>query len=117
MEMLDETGIPSQPDNPRDFKKSAVKGAALGFLLAAAWTALLVVTRKTVRKEDDIHKWMHTRCLGAVPELHEKRRTESSQVRKVVTDSKIDEKFLESFRMIRNKVEYHAHAYHMKTNT
>ncbi|MGN0405205.1 MAG: CpsD/CapB family tyrosine-protein kinase, partial [Bariatricus sp.] len=86
-----------------------------GFLLAMAWTALLVVTRRTVRKEEDIHRWMHTRCLGSVPEIHEKRRTRSSQMRKVLTDPKIDEKFLESFRMIRNKVEYSAHTYHMKT--
>lgn len=115
MEMLDETGIPPHPDNPRDFKNSAVKGAAFGFLLAAAWTALLVVTRRTVRKEGDIHRWMHTRCLGMVPEIREKRRTRSSQARKVLTDPKVDEKFLEAFRMIRNKVEYSAHAYHMKT--
>ena len=115
MEMLDETGIPPEPDNPRDFKRGAVKGAAFGFLLAMAWTALLVVTRRTVRKEEDIHRWMHTRCLGAVPEIHEKRRTRSSQMRKVLTDPKIDEKFLEAFRMIRNKIEYSAHTYHMKT--
>ena len=36
-------------------------------------------------------------------------------MRKVLTDPKIDEKFLESFRMIRNKIEYSAHTYHMKT--
>ena len=50
MEMLDETGIPAMPDNPRDFKGSAVKGALLGALIVAAWAALLVVTRRTIRK-------------------------------------------------------------------
>ena len=67
MEMLDETGIPPEPDNPKDFKKSALKGGLFGFLIAALWTALLVVTRRTVRKESDIHRWMHTRCMGTVP--------------------------------------------------
>lgn len=27
MEMLDETGIPAEPDNPKAFRKNAVKGA------------------------------------------------------------------------------------------
>lgn len=115
MEMLDETGIPPEPDNPKDFKKSALKGGLFGFLIAALWTALLVVTRRTVRKESDIHRWMHTRCLGTVPEIHEKRRSGTSQTRMVLTDPKVEEKLQESFRMIRNKVEYHAHEYHLKT--
>ena len=115
MEMLDETGIPPEPDNPKDFKKSALKGGLFGFLIAALWTALLVVTRRTVRKESDIHRWMHTRCLGTVPEIHEKRRSVTSQTRMVLTDPKVEEKLQESFRMIRNKVEYHAHEYHLKT--
>lgn len=115
MEMLDETGIPPEPDNPKDFKKSALKGGLFGFLIAALWTALLVVTRRTVRKESDIHRWMHTRCMGTVPEIHEKRRSGISQTRMVLTDPKVEEKLQESFRMIRNKVEYHAHEYHLKT--
>ena len=115
MEMLDETGIPPEPDNPKEFKKSALKGGLFGFLIAALWTALLVVTRRTVRKESDIHRWMHTRCMGTVPEIHEKRRSVTSQTRMVLTDPKVEEKLQESFRMIRNKVEYHAHEYHLKT--
>lgn len=115
MEMLDETGIPPEPDNPKEFKKSALKGGLFGFLIAALWTALLVVTRRTVRKESDIHRWMHTRCLGTVPEIHEKRRSGTSKTRMVLTDPKVEEKLQESFRMIRNKVEYHAHEYHLKT--
>lgn len=115
MEMLDETGIPPEPDNPKEFKKSALKGGLFGFLIAALWTALLVVTRRTVRKESDIHRWMHTRCMGTVPEIHEKRRSGTSQTRMVLTDPKVEEKLQESFRMIRNKVEYHAHEYHLKT--
>ena len=114
MEMLDETGIPPEPDNPKEFKKSALKGGLFGFLIAALWTALLVVTRRTVRKESDIHRWMHTRCLGTVPEIHEKRRSGTSQTRMVLTDPKVEETLQESFRMIRNKVEYHAHEYHLK---
>ena len=33
MKMLDETGVPENPDNPRGFKMNAVKGAVVGFAL------------------------------------------------------------------------------------
>ncbi len=115
MEMLDETGIPAQPDNPKAFKKNAVKGALAGCLLVMLWTGILVVTRRTIRKESDIHRWMNTRCLGTVPEVHEKRRSKSTAMRMILTDPKIEEKMQESFRIIRNKIEYNAQEYHMKT--
>ena len=115
MEMLDETGIPAEPDNPKAFRKNAVKGAAAGLLLVMIWTGILVVTRRTVRKESDIHRWMNTRCLGTVPEVHEKRRSRSTMMRMILTDPKVEEKMQESFRIIRNKIEYNAQEYHMKT--
>lgn len=115
MEMLDETGIPAEPDNPKAFRKNAVKGAAAGLLLVMIWTGILVVTRRTVRKESDIHRWMNTRCLGTVLEVHEKRRSRSTTMRMILTDPKVEEKMQESFRIIRNKIEYNAQEYHMKT--
>lgn len=114
MEMLDETGIPLYPDNARDFRSSAVKGAAIGVGIVLIWAALLVVTRRTIRKESDVHKWMHTKCLGAVPQIHTKRRTKRKEQHLILTDSKIEESFLEPFRIIRNKIEHHAERYHNK---
>ena len=118
MEMLDETGIPPEPDNPKDFGGSAKKGAVLGFLLAAVWTGILVITRRTIRKESDVHKWMHTRCLGTIPEVARKRRSKanrSAQTRLALTEPKVEEVLQEPLRIIRNKIEYHAREYHRKT--
>ncbi|MDO4312485.1 MAG: polysaccharide biosynthesis tyrosine autokinase [Eubacteriales bacterium] len=115
MEMLDETGIPSMPDNPKNFKRNAVKGAAVGFFAAALWAGILVITRRTVRKEADIHKWMHTRCLGTIPQINIKRRSRETQQRLLLTEPKTEEALQESLRIIRNKVEYNAREYHLKT--
>lgn len=114
MEMLDETGIPPYPDNPRDFKASAVKGAVVGVLLVAIWAGLLVVTRRTIRKESDVHRWMHTKCLGMVPQIHFKRRTKKMKHRLMLTEPQVEDAFLEPFRIIRNKVEHHAERYQNK---
>lgn len=115
MEMLDETGIPASPDNPKKFGKDAVKGAVLGFALVAAWVVLLIFTRRTIRKEEDINKRLNTRCLGAVPQVSMKRRSkEVEHPRLLVTEPKYEEQLQESLRLIRNKIEYHAHEYQHK---
>lgn len=114
MEMLDETGIPPQPDNPKDFKRSAVKGAVFGFLLVALWAGILVVTRRTVRKEADVHKWMHTKCLGSLPEIRAKRRSGKTEQHLIITDAKVEQTLQEPLRIVRNKIEHHAKEYDNK---
>ncbi len=115
MEQLDETGIPPSPVNPPDFKRSAMKGGMLGLGLAALWTAVLVVTRRTIRKEGDIRKRLHTRCLGLVPEVGGGRRSRRSRLRMILAEPKYEDRLQEPLRMIRNKIEYHAHEYQAKT--
>lgn len=115
MEMLDETGIPAQPDNPKEFGKDAVKGAILGAAVVAAWAVLLLFTRRTIRKEEDVTKYLNARCLGGVPQVAIKKRSKAvEQPRLLVTEPKYEEKMQESLRIIRNKIEYHAHEYQHK---
>lgn len=114
MEMLDETGIPPQPDNPKAFRSSAVKGAVLGFLLVALWAGLLVVTRRTIRKEADVRKWMHTKCLGSLPEIRQKRRSRMTEHPLVITEESVEQVMQEPLRIIRNKIEHHAREYENK---
>lgn len=111
MQMLDETGIPPYPDNAKDFMKSASKGAILGVLLVALWAAAVVVTRRTIRKESDIQKYMNTKCLGTVPHIVFKRRSVQKEKQLILTDPSLEEKLQEPFRIIRNKIEYHARSY------
>ena len=115
MEMLDETGIPENPDNPQSFIKSAVKGAIFGVLAAAAWVLLLLFTRKTIRREEEIVRRVNTACLGTIPQIKMKRRTRKTTGAKIlITDPKIEEQIHENLRMIRNKVEYHMNQYEQK---
>lgn len=114
MEILDETAVPEHADNPRDLKRNAAKGALVGVAVVAMWAALLVVTRRTVRKEADVHKWMNTRCLGVMPQVKFKRRSKESNRKLILTDPQVEEEFQEPLRIIRNKVEQHAHRYNSK---
>lgn len=116
MEMLDETGIPPYPDNPQNFGRAALKGAVLGVAIVACWAVLLVFTRRTIRKEEDVYTRLNTRCLGAIPEIVKKRRSKEIEYPKILlTDEKNEEKLQEPLRIIRNKIEYYATHYGHKT--
>lgn len=115
MEMLDETGIPPYPDNPKNFKRDLVKGMVVGLGIGFVWCALVVVTRRTVRKEKDLNKYVNIRCIGTVPQIAVKRRTNMYSRKVVLLDEKIEEILGEPMRLIRNKVEHNAREYHNKT--
>ena len=114
LEMLDESGVPSAPDNPRNSRRAGVKGAALGCGLGLVWTALRTFSRKTVRRKEDVPRYMNVRCLGEIPRVHFKKRSRGGGNVLNITDKKMDENFLESIRLLRNKVEYNAEKHHDK---
>lgn len=115
MEMLDESGIPTYPDNPKSFGKKAVTGALAGIMLGLLWCMLLVVTRRTIRTEKDIRRWMNTKCLGTIPQIAMKKRSKSGHKQNLVlTEPRIEEVLQEPLRIIRNKIEYYEREYHKK---
>lgn len=114
MQMLDETGIPPYPDNPKNFKEDILKGAGIGLFLVVIWAAIVVVSRKTIRKESDIRRYMNTKCFGTVPEIIFKRRTVKKGTKVLLTDPSMQEALQEPFRIIRNKIEQNARSYHNK---
>lgn len=108
MELLDETGIPAHPDNPRDGRGELVKGAAVGCGLGLAWTALVMLSRRTVRKKEDFQNMINMKCLGEVPQISLKKRSRQTKNVLNIMNEKTDPDFLESLRLIRNKIEYSA---------
>lgn len=109
MELLDETGIPKVPDNPRSVKRPAAKGAIAGMGLGLLWVGLVMVGRRTIRREEDCPRMVNKRCLGSVPQIRAKARSKKVTNRLNIMEKNISPEFQESFRIIRNKVEYSAH--------
>ena len=108
MQLLDETGIPAHPDNPRDSMGALKRGAAGGCALGLLWTAAVMLGRQTVRKREDFQKMIHMKCLGEVPQISIKKRSRKTRNVLNIMNEKIDPDFLEALRIIRNKVEYSA---------
>ena len=105
MVQLDETGIPTSPDNPANFKRQAIKGGLYGSILVAGLAGLILLIRKTIRKEADVQKWMNIKCFGAIPQIRDKKRTKVQNRRIVLTEPRIEAVFQEPLRIIRNKIE------------
>lgn len=108
MEMLDETGIPAVTDNPKNLKGKTMKGGAAGVMLGLLWVGIVMLSRKTIRREEDCPKRINKRCLGSVPHVHFKQRSRKVEHHLNILDENINQEFNEAFRIIRNKVEHSA---------
>lgn len=114
MQLLDETGIPVYPDNPRDSRGAMAKGAAAGAVLGLAWIGLVMLSRKTVKKSDDFKRLINMRCIGEIPQIIMKKRSRESRRALNILNEKTDPDFLEAIRLVRSKVEYSAWKHHDK---
>lgn len=114
MQLIDETGIPAYPDNPRNSRNAMVKGAAVGAVLGLAWVGLVMLSRKTVKKKEDFKRLINMRCIGEIPQIAMKKRSRTHRNTLNILNEKTDPAFLEAIRLVRNKVEYSAWKHHHK---
>lgn len=114
LNILDETGVPTTPDNPKIFNQEISKGFLIGLFIALMWTFLVFCVNKTVTSENDIKKEFGLSNLGSIPKIKNKKRTLDIHRYYLVTDSDMTEKLGEPFRKIRNNLEYIAHQQKIK---
>lgn len=112
MQLLDETGIPAHPDNPRNGKKALAKGAAVGAFLGLLWTGTVMLSRMTVKKKEDFQTRAHMKCLGEVPQIAMKKRSRANRNILNILNEKTDPRFEEALQLIRGKIEYSAWRHH-----
>ena len=109
MDIFDESGVPQNPVNPKSFKNDIIKGFLMGAGIGVLWTLIVTFTRRTVRKKEDCPRKIHKRCLGAVPLVRFKERSQKQHPHINITKRKADPKFKEAIRIIRNRVEKYTH--------
>ena len=69
MNLLDESGVPTQPVNSFDLKSSLIKGGMIGGLLWCALALLMALTNNTVHNEDELKQVLNLPCLGQMPNV------------------------------------------------
>jgi len=115
MTPYDQSGLPTSPSNPKSFTKDIVIGAVVGLGIGLAWAVLVFLTNRTIKKESDIKKKLGINCLGVIPRINKKKRSKEVSKYFILTDPNSKDFLQESFRMIRNKIEYHAHKHKTKS--
>ena len=75
MEIVDETGIPTEPSNSRQWQSPAKKGAVIGFALGLLLVAFYGYTKTTVMSKDDLQRISNIKFLGALPSISVKKRS------------------------------------------
>jgi len=105
LDILDETGIPT--DTARDtvirgsYRRGALKGAAIGCVIMA----LYIVTRRTVKSRKELKKNVNLEDLGAVPFVQEKKRKKKNTGNSLsLMNERVPQGYLEAVRRLRIKV-------------
>lgn len=78
LKLIDETGVPTAPLNTPQYKKRAVKGAGMGFTLCVLLLAAAEMTRTTVKKREDLKKFLNVKYLTGIPQVRFKKRSDES---------------------------------------
>ena len=115
MELMDESGLPAAPDNPKNLKQNVIVGGMAGGFAGLCLIVLLTFTNRTIRREEDCLKRINTRCLGSVPRVKLKVRSKKVEQHINILKKNPDPDLVESFRIIRNKLERRAGQNHIKT--
>ncbi|MGN0313324.1 MAG: polysaccharide biosynthesis tyrosine autokinase [Fusicatenibacter sp.] len=103
--VVDESGVPTSPVNPRNLTKAAIKGILVGVCIAFAFLLIYVTRRKTIRQGDDLKQITSTKFLGNIPETRIKKRSNLKGQILSLDNLKVPSAFKEAVRLMRSRVE------------
>ena len=105
MEVLDETGIPT--DTGREYfirgsvRQGAIKGAAIGLFVMGIY----IITRRTVKDRKALRRVINLEDLGSVPRVAIKKRKSKVKNKAVNLNSdRVSQVYLEAIRKLRIKI-------------
>ena len=98
--LLDETGVPTKPNNTFSVKGSILKGGIIGVALWLVMMAVLALMKSTVHSEKELKQVLNTPCIGQVPSV--KTRGKGNPLIYKVGNAR---GFSEAVRLLRIRVE------------
>lgn len=102
MNLLDESGVPAQPYNTRQYRQAVQKGLLLSAALWIAASLLLASLHTTVHNEDELKQMLNLHILGVLPAVRgRKGRTGCPRF----DDRSTPSGFAESVRLLRMRTE------------
>ena len=105
MTVIDKTGLSDGTSNHLNILKTVFEGIAIGIVLTLGILFLLAYNDSTIRRYDDLKKYLNVTCLGSVPLTRFKKRKQKFDARILITNDKIPPDFAESISSLRARVE------------
>ncbi|MCR4673163.1 MAG: polysaccharide biosynthesis tyrosine autokinase [Lachnospiraceae bacterium] len=105
--IMDKSGVPTSPDNYPQYRRNTIIGAAAGVAICIIFLIVYAVTRKTIRKEEDLKKIFNGTVLGSIPMARfKKRASQKNMTKEVLIDNEaVPHIFLEAVRTVRTRLE------------
>lgn len=103
--VIDQTGLTDQPSNAISIPKTVLKGCFLGIIAVLAILFLLAYNDSTVRRYEDLKKYLNIPCLGTIPLTKFKKRKQKFDTRILMTNDKIPATFLEAMNALKTRTE------------
>ena len=103
MEIIDDSGIPTDSGKAVAVRGNAMKGAAIGFVLGLCIVFLHMLMYRTVRTVKDVRSFSTIDHLGTLPIYKKKKRKDTTSSINIL-EHNVQQDYLEAMRLIRTRV-------------
>lgn len=104
LEILDETGIPSDTQREIVIRGSYKRGALQGVIVSAVILCLYVFFKRTVHSKDQLKKRINIKDLGSLPYVKQKKRKKEENNNINILNERIPPVYEEAVRRLRIRV-------------
>ncbi len=104
MNLLAEPSVPEEPYNATSYLRNGGIGFVAGILVCGGILFIYAMTRKTIRKEEDVQEILGQECLAVLPQVYFKKSSNKSKLVSI-DDRRISAGFLEAIRSLRLRLQ------------
>lgn len=104
LQILDETGIPSDVQREEVIRGSYKRGALQGAIIGFGILCIYVLAHRTVKSKDKLKKQVNLKDLGSLPFVRIKKRKKQQEHPLCILDERISLTYLEAVRKLRIRV-------------
>lgn len=108
LQILDETGIPSDTQREVVIRGSYKRGALQGVIISGVIMCLYVFLKRTVRTKEQLNKKINLHDLGSIPYVKLKKRKKSEYSSLTLLNERISPAYEEAIKRLRIRVMHEA---------